>query len=95
MATYEASYKEQAVKMASAYGAPRTAEDLGVPINTLYTWISRAKTHGDRAHVGSGNKRNATIDTEKVQMAKRIKELEKANEILKDALGFFASSQKK
>jgi transposase len=95
MITYEKEFKEQAVKMAAEMGAVKTAQDLGIPVNTLYTWISRAKAHGTNAHVGSGNKRQNTVDDEMAKLIKRIKELEKANQILKDALSFFVASQKK
>ena len=95
MVTYEKEFKEQAVKMAAEVGAAKAARDLGIPSNTLYTWISKAKAHGQRAHVGSGNRRQSTINDETAQLNKRIKELEKANQILKDALSFFVVSQKK
>ena len=57
MVTYEKGFKEQAVKLASEIGASRASKDLGIPIDTLYGWMKRAKIHGERAHVGSGNKR--------------------------------------
>ena len=95
MVTYEKEFKEQAVKMASEVGAPKTAQDLGISINTLYTWISRTKEHGQHAHIGSGKKREKNANAETMALIKRIKELERANQILKEALGFFAVSQKK
>jgi transposase len=95
MVTYEKEFKEEAVKMAAEIGASKTAQDLGVPVNTLYTWISRSKAYGERAHVGSGNKRQNVGNDEIIKLKKRNKELERANEILKEALGFFAVSQKK
>ena len=95
MVTYEKEFKEQAVKMAAEVGATKAARDLGIHVNTLYTWISRSKAHGDRAHVGSGNKRQNVGNDEIARLIKRNKELERANEILKEALGFFAVSQKK
>jgi transposase len=95
MVTYETGFKEEAVKMAAEVGAPKTAIDLGIPVNTLYTWISRAKAHGGHAHVGSGHRRQNAVDDGKAQLMKRIKELEKANQILKEALSFFVVSQRK
>ena len=35
MVTYEPGFKEEAVKMAAEMGAPTTASNLGIPINTL------------------------------------------------------------
>lgn len=95
MVTYEKEFKEQAVKMAAEVGSARAARDLGIHVNTLYTWISRSKAHGEYAHVGSGNKRQNMGNDEITRLIKRNKELERANEILKEALGFFAVSQKK
>ena len=95
MVTYEKEFKEQAVIMAADVGPTKAANDLGIPVNTLYGWMSRAKIHGVRAHVGSGNKRQSTENEEISKLNKRIKELERANEILKEALSFFVVSQKK
>lgn len=81
--------------MATQIGAAKTARDLGIPVNTLYAWINRTKAHGEHAHVGSGKRRLDASHDEPTKLAKRIKELEKANQILKDALGFFVVSQKK
>jgi transposase len=95
MVTYEKEYKEQAVKMAGEVGVPKTAQDLGLPKDTLYGWIRKARMHGEYAHVGSGNKRQNRVDEETARLIKRNKELEKANQILKDALSFFVVSQKR
>ena len=95
MRPYEKEFKEQAVKMAKENGAPKTSQDLGVSTNTLYTWMSRERAYGENAHVGSGNSRQKTVNDEVAKLIKRNRELEKANQILKDALGFFAVSQKK
>jgi len=95
MVTYEKEFKQQAVKMSSEIGPTQTARDLGIPVNTLYCWINRAKVHGERAHVGSGHKRLNTENDEISKLNKRIKELERANDILKEALSFFVLSQKK
>ena len=95
MVTYEKSFKDQAVKMAAEVGSTAAALDLGVPVNTLYGWMSRAKVHGQRAREGSGNRRQPPESNEIIEYKKRIKELEKANEILKSALSFFVMSQKK
>jgi len=59
---------EQAVKMASEAGATKAARDLGVPVDTLYGWIRKAKQYGERAHVGSGNKRNGGDGDEKSRL---------------------------
>jgi transposase len=95
MVTYEPGFKEEAVKLSAEVGAAKAAKDLGIPVNTLYTWISRTKAHGAEAHVGSGRRRQAPVDDENARLSKRNKELERANQILKEALTFFVVSQKK
>lgn len=95
MVTYEPGFKEEAVKLTAEVGATKAAKDLGVPVNTLYTWISRTKAHGEKAHIGSGKRRLAATDDENARLRKRNKELERANQILKEALTFFVVSQKK
>jgi len=92
MVTYETEFKEEAVKLANQLGAAKAAKNLGIPVNTLYTWISRAKTNGQFQSVGKPP-RSAT-PSETTELLKRIKELEKSNRILQDALRFFVVSQK-
>jgi transposase len=92
--TYEPGFKEQAVKFAYETTPSKAAQDLGVPLNTLYGWMRKARLHGEGAHVGSGNMRPAS-NSESTQYLKRISELEKAVQILKDALSFFVGSQRK
>ncbi len=92
MVTYETTFKEEAVKMASQVGAVKTAKDLGISVNTLYTWISRAKSEGH--FLSHANKGKISANQENAHLVKRIKELEKANHILQEALRFFAVSQK-
>ena len=92
MVTYEMEFKEEAVKMANQIGAAKAARNLGIHVNTLYTWISRAKSQGQVQSVGKSTHPTPSGDT--AELLKRIKELEKANRILQDALRFFVVSQK-
>ena len=41
---YENEYKVQAVKLAKKIGAVKAAEELQIPVNTLYGWIQKVKT---------------------------------------------------
>jgi len=96
MVTYEKPFKEQAVKMASEIGTKKAALDLGIPPDTLYGWVKKAREHGEYAHVGSGKKRvENNSDSEVIRLTNRNRELERANQILKEALSFFVVSQKK
>ena len=89
---YSKEFKEEAIKISDEIGRKKAAQQLGIQYYTLSDWRS---------------KRNADIKAQKNQMSdeeanKRILELErenselrKANDILKDALGFFAKDRKK
>ena len=93
--TYEASFKEEAVKLANEIGVSKAAQDLGVPENTIRNWINRTKNRPDNPFIGSGHKYISPADAEKAALLKENRELKRANEILKEALGFFAKSRKK
>ena len=89
---YSKELKEEALKLSDEIGVKKAAQQLGIQYYTLSDWRT---------------KRSAAIKTKKYQMSddeanKRIIELEKenaelrkANDILKDALGFFAKDRKK
>ena len=89
---YSKEFKEEAIKLSDEIGLKKAAQQLGIQYYTLSDWRS---------------KRNAAIKARKNQMSdeeanNRILELErenaelrKANDILKDALGFFAKDRKK
>ncbi|BAL00461.1 hypothetical protein OBV_32620 [Oscillibacter valericigenes Sjm18-20] len=51
-------------------------------------WRQKRKAFGDHAFVGSGIRRDAPLSENERRLIKEIAELRKANEILKDALGF-------
>ncbi|MEI7028393.1 hypothetical protein WBG83_22330 [Paenibacillus sp. y28] len=52
--------------------------------------------HGDGAHIGSGHAYAPADKTAReIELEKEISELRRANEILKDALGFFAKDRKR
>ena len=40
---YENEYKVQAVKLARKIGAVNAANELQIPVNTLYGWIKKQK----------------------------------------------------
>ena len=95
MRVYEKSFKEEAVKLSIEIGTKKASEQLGVPPATLSGWRNATKEHKGAAFVGSGNQRIKPGTATEIQLLKKIKELERANDILKEALGFFAKSRKK
>lgn len=94
--TYSEHFKEEALKLSDEIGLRKAAQQLGLPYYTLSNW--RCKRNIERK---SGNSIDAHKEPETPEL-KRIRELEtenmelkQANEILKDALGFFAKDRKK
>ena len=95
MKVYEKDFKEELVKLSYEIGTNEESEQSGIPTSTLTGWRNAEKAHKYVAFVGSGNQRLIPTNAKEIQYMKKIKELERANSILKEALGFFAKSQKK
>ena len=87
--------QEEAVKLTDEVGIKQAAAQLGVAYYTLSEWRQKRKAYGDHAFVGSGIRRDAPLSENERRLIKENAELRKANEILKDALGFFAKDRKK
>lgn len=80
--------RERAVRLALEPERPiaRVAADLGVHRETLRLWVRQAEADG-----GSRNDRLTTDERERIKALEReVRELRKANEILKAASVFFA-----
>ena len=100
---YENEYKVQAVKLAKKIGAVNAANELQIPVNTLYGWIQKVKTAELDIGCGERSPEEAlSIAKENPQLKKRIKALEKENrrlsemnEFLEDAAAFFAACRQK
>ena len=87
---YTKEFKEEALKLSDEIGVRKTAEQLGLSYNTLTDWRKHRKDHQNQPQLSED------------EQARRIRELEqenaelkRANDILKDALGFFAKDRKK
>lgn len=95
MSTYDKQFKEEAVALSDEIGVKKAAEQLGVPYYTLTDWRRQRKQHGEKAYVGSGHARAAAgMSQREIELERENAELRRANEILKDALGFFAKDRK-
>ena len=84
---YSDEFKEQAIEMVleGKKSQNQIARELGLTSSTLNTWIRK-----HRDEVSGVTEQNAN---EKA-LAKRIKELEEENAILKKAAAYFAKNQK-
>ena len=101
--SYTTKYRADAVKLASEIGGSAAARQLKIPSDTLYCWIARAK-RGElpQSEVAPNPK-------ESLNLADRVKELEKEvkmlkgenaqilreNQILEEATAFFVARRKK
>jgi transposase len=92
---YEASFKEEAVKLAKEIGVSKASINLGVPENTIRNWLKLTSQRPSQPFVGSGRKYITSEEARVTALEKEVRELKRANEILKEALGFFVVSQKK
>ena len=94
---YDNTFKMEALKLSDEIGVRKAASQLGIPYYTLAEWRSIRKNEGESAFVGSGNKREPFDEKDRriQELEAELRETKRANEILKDALGFFAESRRK
>ena len=89
MRRYDQSFKEEALKLSDDIGVKKACEQLDVNYGTLTGW-RKQRSRKNKA----GKKSEDEIQKENARLKKEIDELKSANEILKDALGFFAADRK-
>ena len=94
---YDNSFKLEALKLSDEIGVRKASEQLGIPYYTLADWRNIRKSVGESAFVGSGNRREPLDEKDRriQELENELRETKRANEILKDALGFFAESRRK
>ena len=100
---YDHEFRVQAVKLAKEIGQSKAAAELGIPKNTLYTWVHQHKL--GNLDLGSGTQtpeRALSLNEELIQLRqlvkeqnKEIKRLKEDNEFLEEASAFFAASRLK
>jgi len=101
--SYTAEYRANAVKLAKEYGASAAARELKIPTDTLYTWISRAKSGDLPLNPIPMEPKSAKRLAEQVrdleQQVKMLRgenaQITRENQILEDAAAFFAARRKK
>lgn len=88
MQRYSKEFREEAISLSDEIGPKKAAQQLGINYATIIDWRKKRKT--------KENKEKSTEEPKTVEeLQKEIAELKKANDILKDALGFFALDRKK
>lgn len=95
MRRYDEQFKAQGMKLSDEVGVTKAAEQLGIPKATLVDWKRKRNMYGETAFVGSGKERISNEKSREWELEKQNRELRRANEILKEALGFFVKDQRK
>ena len=93
MAKYSREFKEEALKLSDEIGVKKAASQLGLPYYTLADWRNRT-----RDRICGQAKKELSLTEQEIrirELERENAELKEANEILKDALGFFAKDRKK
>lgn len=87
---YTKELKEEALKLSDEIGVRKAAEQLGLKYNTLTDWRKHRKEEEKCPHLSEDEQTRRIRELEQENA-----ELKRANDILKDALGFFAKDRKK
>ena len=85
MSKYSKEFKEEALKLSDEIGVKKAALQLGLQYYTLADWRKARKYAKKHTAVLTENEANTKI----CELERENAELRMANEILKDALGFF------
>lgn len=91
MSKYSKEFKEEAIRLSDEIGNKKAAAQLGIPYYTLADWRNNSKHKSKQIETLSEEElriRNRELERENA-------ELREANNILKDALGFFAKDRRK
>ena len=92
MTKYSEEFKREAIRLSDEIGNKKASAQLGIPYYTLADW----RNHSKHKPKNTGTGLNETeLRIRNRELEKENAELRQANEILKDALGFFAKDRKK
>ena len=91
MKRYCKEFKSEAVRLSDEIGVKKAAEQLGLAYYTLADWRQQRKERERKSAPLSDQDARELIE----RLERENRELREANEILKDALGFFAKDRKK
>jgi len=85
---YTTEFKDRAVRMviSSEKSVPQIANDLGIKVTTLYSWVNKAKS----ADVQSNSQTNEQMFDELKRLKRELAEVKEQRDILKKATAYFA-----
>lgn len=89
---YSKEFKAEALKLSDEIGVKKAAAQLGIKYYTLADWRKdrKATLNAPKNLMSDEDVRRRNLELERENA-----ELRRANDILKDALGFFAKDRKK
>ncbi len=94
--TYSDQFREEALRLSDEIGLRKAANQLGIPYYTLSNWRCKRNIEYKTGVSVMTHKEPETPEERRIrELEREILELKQANEILKDALGFFAKDRKK
>ena len=90
MTRYSKEFKAEALRLSDEIGVKKAASQLGLPYYTLADWRNDRKNKEPEPELS-----DAELKIRNRELERENAELRPANEILKDALVFFAKGRKK
>jgi len=90
MKRYDKDFREQALRLSDEVGLKKAAKQLGVVYATLSDWRKQRVKNSKNTKEAVQN----PVD-EIARLKKENADLQRANSILKDALGFFVEDRKR
>jgi len=91
MTTYNKEFRDQALKLSDDMGLKKASDQLGVKYSTLSGW----RRNRNKQSINTVQQETTPLTDRELKLQQENQELKQANEILKDALGFFAKDRKK
>jgi transposase len=94
---YTPEFKQEAITLAlKSLSIANTAQELGIPVATLHTWIHNLKSKGNQTVAGilRGDKDMGVLIEENRRLHKELAIAREEREILKKAATYFAQHQK-
>ena len=91
MRTYTEEFRKEALRLSDEVGTKKASEQLGVPYYTIADWRNSKR----RPRPSAPELSETELRIRARELERENAELRQANEILKDALGFFAKDRKK
>ena len=95
MKHYSKEFKEEALKLSDEIGVKKAAQQLGIAYFTLADWRSIRRNTPPAKPLSAEEQIIRIRELERENAEREVSELRTANDILKDALGFFAKDRKK